>query len=301
MRYLLVFALLTGAMAGVNACDICGCSSGGSYFGILPRFGKHFAGVRYQYRAFSSAHPAINGEQPASSREWYQTGEIWGRYVPHPRIQIFGFLPYHHFERQEDRSQSTVNAMGDAGLVANLIVLNTGDSLYNSWKQALQIGGGVKMPTGRHLIVQEGLLLNPNMQPGTGTWDFPLNAIYTIRRNRVGMNAELQYRINGTNKNRYRFGNKTIASAQVFYWQNLKRFSLLPQGGLSFESAGADRKNGIVQDYTGGEAVYATAGINMYYKRLALGMNVNQPVYQHLGDRNVQAFTAASAALTFLF
>ena len=51
MRYLFVFVLLAGATTVALACDVCGCSAGGNYFGILPRFGKHFLGIRYQYSA----------------------------------------------------------------------------------------------------------------------------------------------------------------------------------------------------------------------------------------------------------
>ncbi len=301
MRYLLVIAMLAITTSNALACDICGCSSGGSYFGILPRFGKHFAGVRYQYRSFSSQHPATGDETPSSSREWFQTGELWGRYVIHPRVQLFGFMPYHHFVRDEDQVRTTVNAAGDASLVANWIVFNTGDSLFHTWKHAFQVGGGVKFPTGKHLIVREGLLLNPNLQPGTGTWDIPLNAIYTIRHKKMGLNAELQYRFNGENKNRYHFGNRATAAIQGFYWKNLKKWSILPQAGLSGELIQPDRNNNADQEFTGGKALYAVAGMQVYYRRLAFGMTVSQPVYQHLGDGNMQAFTAANASLNYLF
>jgi hypothetical protein len=301
MRYLLAIALFAGLATGARACDICGCSAGGSYFGILPRFGKHFVGVRYQYSAFSSTHPPTGSESPSSSQEWFQTGELWGRYVIHPRLQLFAFLPYHHFERHADQKMTTVDGLGDASLVANWMVFNTGDSLYHNWKQAFQIGGGVKLPTGQHLIVREGLLLNPNLQPGTGTYDFPLNAIYTLRHKKWGMNTELQYRMNGVNKNGYQFGNRASTALQLFYWHNLKKCALLPQAGITGEFAQADQKNKIAQDNTGGQAVYATAGVNIYFRRIAVGMNVNQPVYQHLGNGNVHAFTAAAATLSFLF
>lgn len=52
--FLTVALLAFGSVA--SACDVCGCSIGGNYFGILPQFHRHFVGIRYSEQSFRSAH-----------------------------------------------------------------------------------------------------------------------------------------------------------------------------------------------------------------------------------------------------
>lgn len=196
---ILFIAFFIAAVSGTaSACDVCGCSVGGNYFGILPQFQQNFVGVRYQQRSFSSEHLTLfPGEEPLRTQEAFHTTEIWGRYVPHPKVHLFAFVPYNFFTKDEENIHSVVSGIGDVSLMAHYIVLNNGNESKRKWKQALQIGIGIKMPTGKsnHIQSHSGLLI-PSLQAGTGAFDLPFSAIYTIRNGKWGANAEANYRLN---------------------------------------------------------------------------------------------------------
>ncbi|MEO0333200.1 MAG: hypothetical protein AAF223_16195, partial [Bacteroidota bacterium] len=47
-----LFILIITTVSSSHACDVCGCSLGSNYFGILPQFDKHFVGVRWHHSSF---------------------------------------------------------------------------------------------------------------------------------------------------------------------------------------------------------------------------------------------------------
>lgn len=303
MKVIIMIALWLGlTVTTVHACDVCGCAVGGNYFGILPQFHRNFIGLRYQYRSFYSEHVPLFGETDLPhSNEYYHSTELWGRWNPARNLQIFAFVPYHIFHKNEEGVITNLTGLGDVSLIANFVLLNTGDSTQRDWKHALQIGGGVKLPTGHHTTQLADGDVNPNFQAGTGAFDFPLNAIYTVRYKRAGMSAEVDYRINTANADDYRFGNRMGSSLRFFYWQQLRRNAFLPSVGVLWEHADADTEKGIQQDFTGGESTWASAGVDAYFSRLSVGVLYQQPIQQNLGEGHITAHPRVSASVSFLF
>lgn len=300
MKKSISVAILLCFFSYAQACDVCGCAAGGNYFGILPQFRRHFFGMRYQDRDFTSLHPGVE-DLSLASKEHFRTYELWGRYVVSPRIHLFAFVPVNHFTRTEEGETVISNGLGDVSILANYILLNTGDSSRFKWKHALQIGGGIKMPTGRTNILSEGLLLNQNIQPGTGSFDFPLSLVYTLRYQHIGLNTELGYRFNTGNKAHYRFGNRFNTACKLFYWQKAGKLSLLPQAGIAFESAASDSRNDIQQPYTGGSVLMANLGLDIYYQRFSFGAGYQHPLFQNVGSGNIQIGSNINSHLIYLF
>lgn len=292
-----VFLILTGY---IQACDVCSCSAGGNYFGILPQFKRHFVGMRYQYSHAVSMHPGLDGFN-LGSEEFFRTYEAWGRYVVSRRIHLFAFVPVNQFSQMENEKEVTTKGLGDISVMANYILLNTGDSSTMKWRHALQIGGGIKLPTGKSTILSEGLLLHQNIQPGTGSFDIPVSLVYTLRYQQLGLNTELGYRFNTGNNIGFRYGNRFQTSCRLFYWQKAGKISFLPQAGLTFEKADVDYKNNEVLEYTGGSSLMANVGIDIYYNRFSLGAGFQKPVYQHMGDGNIQSKSRFNTQLIYLF
>lgn len=302
MRIILTAVVSLGLYSTILACDVCGCSVGGNYFGILPQFHRHFIGIRHQYREFQSVHPALFADEPALvSQEYYHTTELWGRFVPHRRIQIFGFVPYNNYSKTENGIMQSVSGLGDASLMVHFVLFNSGDSLKRAWKHALQAGGGIKLPLGESNRLQTDGTIIPNLQAGTGAFDVPLSLIYTTRYKRWGMNAELSYRFNGTNERAYHFGNRMSSALRFFYWQNLRRLSVLPNLGATFEYARRDRVNDLPQEFTGGQSLMLSAGVDVYYNRCSMGFSARQPAVQNLGDGQIKSRTQVAAHFIYLF
>lgn len=277
------------------ACDVCGCSSNANYFGILPQFKQHFVGVKYSNLSFNSQHlPSLSG-QVVSSKELLQRAEIWARFYPTKRLQLFAFVPYQINLKTEEGNTTQTNGLSDISVLANYILINTGDSGSFSWRHSLSIGGGIKAPTGK--FDEKGI---PSLQIGTGTWDYLFNAIYTLRYKQIGMNVDANLRLNSSNSN-YQFGNRLTSSVRFFYWKKMRMSSILPHVGMMVEYAEKDIQEMVIQKYTGGTGMYAATGFDVYFRKLAIGGLLALPISENLNEGLVKTNQRLSLQILYLF
>ncbi len=303
MRTLLLTVALLAFGSAASACDVCGCSIGGNYFGILPQFHRHFVGIRYSEQNFQSAHSkkAANLGQ-FDSEEKFRTVDVLGRFYPLRRLQLLVLLPYHDFRRVENGVLTHSQGLGDASILGNFLLLDTGDSLGKRWQHSLTVGGGIKAPTGQHSKKDhEGKLLLENLQPGSGSTDFMLSATYTLRRGAWGFTSDVLGRLNTANHHDYHFGNRASGSAKVFYWKQLRRISFLPNLGVFAENSGSSRDGKNYVSNTGGSIALATLGLDVYTGHFSFGCTVQQPFYQDLGAGAIQANTRWMTTLNYIF
>lgn len=280
-RLILIITLLT-AVSGVSfGCDICGCSLGGGYYGILPQFSKNFIGLRWsqaKFYAHMNHDSQYLGEE--HSNDTYRKLELWGRYYINKKFQVFGFVPYAFNDMNGTEQKLSVNGLGDVSILGNYLVINTGESKTAVFKHTLMAGAGVKLPTGKYNLEDNGSIVNRNFQLGTGSLDFLVSGVYTLRYGKTGINTEAGYKMNTRNSHNYRFGNQFHISSQFFYWQNIGSLRLLPNTGVYYEQAARHRDGEIIQMNTGGSALLATAGLETYFKQLAVGFSYQHPVKQ---------------------
>jgi hypothetical protein len=286
------------------ACDVCGCSASGSSLGILPQYRKHFIGLSYLYQSFNTTHPQVSGgTNPGKSSDYFQSATVWGRFYPAGRLQIFAFVPYQYNYVKEGPTATIMNGLGDVKLLANYMLLNTGDS-DRLVRQTLLAGGGIKAPTGRNNYKNsEGIVLS-NMQPGTGSWDFIFNANYTIRYKTIGLNTDISYQLNTVNKRDYLYGNRLTAGVSAFLWQEVNSITLLPQVGFRYLNTATDLSNKTYQiknPYSGGKQLYLSAGSGFYYKNLALTTLVNIPLAEDYANGLVESNTRYEMQIQYLF
>lgn len=287
----------------VHACDVCGCSSGGNSLGILPQFNNHFVGLRYSYKQFNTTHPPsiIPGIEGQNSDEYFHSLELWGRFYPIKRLQVFAFVPFHFYQQKLSNESIFVNTIGDISVLANYIFIQTPDTGNFKIKHNFQGGIGIKMPTGQFQMKHHEELLNPNLQPGTGSWDILFNLAYTLRYKKWGMNTEVVYRLNTPNPEKYKFGDKVTLSAKGFYLKEWNKFSLLPSSGLVYEYTFSNLDKNARVDYTGGNVFSIHAGIDLYWKRFSLGLSTQIPVWQNLSEGYVYQYPKANAQFLFMF
>ncbi|MES2382848.1 MAG: hypothetical protein V4538_17505 [Bacteroidota bacterium] len=296
-RFIVVLSLLVYIPGNIKACDVCGCSLSGNYLGILPQFKQHFIGVRHQVNSFESKHiPSLFTENGGNaSHDVLQRSELWGRFYPTKRLQLFAFIPYQYNTQKQDSVTNQTHGLSDISIVANYILINTGDTGRLSWKNTLTVGAGVKTPTGS--FDKDGV---PGLQIGTGTWDFLANAIYTTRYKKVGLNIDANVRLNGTNNN-YEFGNRYTSSTRLFYWYKWRRLSILPNGGFLAEYAEKDAKKNILQKYTGGYGCYTALGFDLYYNRVSVSGTFTIPIHENLNEGLVSTNHRISLQAIYLF
>lgn len=306
MRTLLAVALLVFSTSVASACDVCGCSISGNYFGILPQFSRHFVGLRWSERSFQTAHtPASLRHGIFHSTEQFSTLDALVRFYPHRRVQLLALVPYQWIRRDEAGVITQTQGLGDVSLMANYIVFNSGDSLRRTWRHTLAFGLGVKAPTGRFQSPVSGKeAINANLQPGSGSTDLTFGVQYTLRRGSLGLASDAYYRFNTANKQGFQFGNRVNGSCKFFYWQNIHRagLALLPNAGIYTEAAGLDRQNGEILDDTGGMVTLGLLGLDVYAAgRVSAGVTFQAPLYHDLGGGTIQPGKRWMFTLNYIF
>lgn len=303
-KYLLVLGLLMACANYGRGCDICGCAAGGSYMGIMPMYQRNFIGFSYDYRFYTTYNlpDILTGKVTQMGTDNYHTVNLMARYYPSKRVQLYAFVPLNDYRTMDDNQLSVIRSVGDMSVLANYIVVNTGDSMNRRHKHTLLAGGGIKLPTGPTNRPDESGLLIPNMQPGTGSVDYIANLNYTYRCRKIGFNSEAKARLNTTNPSGYHFGDHVTGSAKAFYWYSpSNRYALLPNIGFTADYGAKDRDQSVTQLYTGGYLVNASAGVDYYRKNIVLGISCSLPALQNLSEGYVKAGPSVSFHLQYLF
>jgi hypothetical protein len=281
MKKLLICLSLLLSISSSYACTVCGSSASNQNLGILPLHHKHFVGVQYQHRTFTS----IDGDHesraaPEFSRESYHTLQVWGRYNIGQRVQVFAFVPYVTNFSEHEGKVRTAAGLGDISALATVQLIKKKDCCPGL-KHSLQTGAGIKLPTGAYdrtsVSTEEGL---PNMQPGTRSYDMLFVANYTVRHEELGANIEASYVLTTPNPYSYKYGDRVSTSASAFYWLRHRAFSFLPQAGLRYDHAWTDYDNYTQRwksEMSGGDQLYASAGLQVYHKHIGLRLSADIP------------------------
>lgn len=304
-RWILVLGtfILISIASRVAACDVCGCAVSGHQFGILPQFQKHFAGLRYSYRSFKSVHPPLfSTDVEKVSREYFHTTDLWGRYILGSRIQLFGFIPYHHITKNENGTSLTQHGLGDITVLGMYALINQKKSDDGQWTNHLQIGGGIKLPTGAsdyYTVENEWI---PGIQHGTGTIDFILNTNYLMRFNNLGLSAESSWRINGRNDQQdFQYGQRFTSGIRGFYVIHIGDKSLMPSIGSSLELSARDYHEGANVDLSGGYGLYGHVGLDIFSNGFTAGLSLQPVISQNVANGNLTAGSRINAQFAVLF
>lgn len=304
MKKLFLFLAILSGTNYTNACNVCGSSAGNQYLGILPNSKSSFAGVQYQYREFQSTHETIESAGPETSRDYYHTAQVWGRFNLFRNLQLFAFVPYVYNERVENSIYSRNTGLGDVTLLVNYRILGA-NSTGKEWQHSLLAGGGVKLPTGKYdrndIRYNEGL---PNIQPGTASFDFILNTNYTLQRNNTGINADISYVITTPNKDQYKFGNRLSAGLLAFHNFAIKQLKLIPQAGSRYEINELDYSNyyySVKNMYSGGNQLFASAGLQAFCSNIGAQAMLHIPLSQNYSDGMVKSKYKTELGIYFLF
>ena len=283
-----------------NACDICGCGVGNFNPYMFPHLAQKFISVGYNYRYYrSNAHNDLGNEMV--NKEYYQSFSLAGQFTIARRIELMGYLPFQSNTQRGPEGNKSLNKLGDAIFLANYRVVDHISS-DNKLRQTVVAGGGIKLPTGNYQYEEgsEEEVDNPNFQAGTGSTDFLLNGSYSLRYKKIAVSTGITYKMNKSNKDDYRFGNRLLTVVQFKYVKDVGNISIIPNVGMVIEEMNEDKESGIVVDHTGGHNVQATFGLDVNNRKIAAGIFYNKPVAQNLAMGHIQAMPGINVHASFI-
>lgn len=276
-------------------CDACGCSASGGSMGFSSMLNPNFIGVRYFYQSYQSS------DKLYSNSPWYNenfnTLQIWSRIPLTKKIQASVLLPYHFHNKQSANGEQSISGIGDITVLGFYSLVKTKkDSL--TYQHHLQLGGGVKMPTGKFNETNNGSV-NPSYQLGTGSWDYILAAEYVIKRNNLGFNTILNYNIKTENQKEYQFGNQFNYAGTLFYVLGSEKTVVVPQLGLAGEVYETNYQHGQRVRNTAGDILFGKLGFELGKNRFSFGANAMLPINQNLTGGRVEAKYRLSVNLNY--
>lgn len=306
MKKIITLTILLFTTVNIFACDICGCGVGSYYLGILPEFKKRFIGLRYQHKGLTTHISADGSVSYLTSQETYQTAEIWGAFNIGKRFRVMGFVPVNFNERLNQGKTTSKSGMGDIAVLGYYKLLDRQKTIRDKrFVQSLWVGGGIKLPVGTYDPTDTNITQNTQntFQLGTGSLDFTLNAMYDVRLQDVGINANVSYKINTTNKYDYLYGNKFTGNMLAYYKLNIKnKLTIAPNAGVLYETAQQDiNANKHTVDESGGYSTMGILGVECNVKNIAFGGNFQTPLAQELAGNRVKAKDRFMVHVSFSF
>ncbi|MEM6298207.1 MAG: hypothetical protein AAF740_05900 [Bacteroidota bacterium] len=187
---------------------------------------------------------------------------------------------------QEVEASNTLSSSG----IGDMIILGQYQFLQSD-KTNLFLGGGLKIPIGATQNEENGLLLAPDLQPGTGSWDALGNLIWLqnrIFKDFLDIQTVLTYRKTTAterfnNTQSYRFGDE-------FLWQSVFSQTFSGKVGLvtpfiltRFRHTRPDERNEQTAFNTGGTWLNLGTGLSWQFTpTVGLQATGMLPVYRHL-------------------
>ena len=287
-----------------TACDICGCGVGNNYIGVLPEFRKHIIGMRYRYNSIIT-HVGVGGASTyLTTNEHYQTIELWGGFQLSPKWRLLSNLPYSFNNKLNSTGKTTKQGIGDISNTLFYQLVNTKTTLKNQQLliNSLWLGAGIKLPLGKYNPVDKSTSSSNNLfQLGTGSTDFSLAAMYDLRYYDAGLNMNTNYKITTANNDHYQYGNKFTFSSSLYYKINIQnKVTLVPNIGFVIEQSAKDADFNEVVDISGGRVTMSSIGLEATIKKIAFGVNFQEPQYQNLALGTIKANSRTMVHISFL-
>ncbi|MGV6862567.1 MAG: hypothetical protein ACWA41_12405 [Putridiphycobacter sp.] len=246
-------------------------------------------------------------------KETYNTLELRGDFYLKEIWKTTIILPY-VINKQDIGldNRFVVTGFGDPTILETYQVFNTlkTDDENNKFKQRLELGLGLKLPLGKTDLSFEKGIPNLDLQPGTGSFDLLTTLVYLIKVKDFGLSSNVNFKMNGYNKEDYKYGNTFNSTAHLFWQTKIKNFTLMPLIGAYVELMTTDksiyRQNGsvLLTEYfdTGGQILFGSVGAKCYYENFSLSVNYQHKMYDHLnGYTQLLTKNRLNLGLTYSF
>ncbi len=205
---------------------------------------------------------------------------------------------------------SSREQLSDSGLGDTTLLVKRRFYVNNFQGGGIQLAvlGGVKLPTGDHdQRDDQGTLLPPGLQLGSGSVDVPLGLVFTAFKDRVGFNSSFLYQFNNES-NGFRFGDETKVNLAFGYRLFPKQYKSFQDkvlnAYLEVNTVVSQRASLNDQDVpdSGGTLVFLTPGLQAVLNpRFLIETALQIPVVQELNGTQLAFAATANVGIRVLF
>jgi len=224
----------------------------------------------------------FGGEGTEPAYETRRTFEIAYQHHFSDHLMATVMLPYAISDLESGESRVSVRGFGDPTLLAHYILA---DMISPDIPSTLLIGAGVKLPLGQHTLRDaRGTLLDPRMQPGSGSVDALANVTAMAQFGGWTTAIDAYGKLNTANQSGDRIGSSLAVSATVNHdllRSNQDLFAVVGIAGLREEMAGHDRIAGEIDERSGFTTTYGSLGAQVVYDAVKLDLTVLLPLHQN--------------------
>ncbi|MBL0342359.1 MAG: hypothetical protein IPP71_16505 [Bacteroidetes bacterium] len=292
MRIFFILVLIGSNCIYSYGCDFCNC-----YLGLNPGYNKNTIGVRGNLRFASLNIPSPtlrlshlgHGETTPTTggelKETFASMEIFARIYPISKLQLIFNMPYSVNTIEYHDTSETRSGLSDMTLLAMYQLANTMPLDSGSVRHRVFAGVGIKLPTGKYEAPDDVTIpMADHLYSGTGSTDVIFAVSYLGKLNKLGWNADMNFKINSENNLNYKYGNSVNFTPRLFYEFKLHALTIYPHIGAAYESGDTDELDGLEQSDTGGEIIYGSAGIDWYFNIFSIASELKLPLYNDLAS-----------------
>lgn len=247
----------------------------------------------------------------AHDTDYMATGVVGAAYGLSDRLTVTAEIP---FVRRSGLREGValpvpgVNDLGDVSGFGDASVLAK-FRIAGSEETGLALIGGIKLPTGStQRLSTDGELLEAEHQPGSGSWDYYLGGAAGTELGWLSLDASVLYQFTTTGSQDTRLGDRLQAGLALSHRFGPAEHHHHDADGeaehddhahrswdafteATVEWEGRQTVAGLVEDATGGSAVWVTAGARLnaasgYAMTLAAGVPVWQDIRQSHADNS---------------
>jgi hypothetical protein len=276
-----------------NLIIACGCDMLITYQGIMPTDYNGNVGFNMRQRYFKGAaltHNHSDGTAHAHGKmnQLLVNYELNYRFFIANKLMLTGNIPIADYQFSSSKAPSTVRntGIGDPFFILKYEVISPSKNDEVRTKHRLLVGSGVKIPLGKsykdivaNQPVDENLL---QLQLGTGSVDWIINANYQLRYHNAGLQTDISFKENFASAIGFTKGKQLNVQGNYFYQKRWTKSVLMPFIGVLFENAGNDKINHNVLINTGGSNWYSNLGAELFIKKITVFFNYQQLISQKL-------------------